>query len=283
MDKFLLRLFAAAFLFVWFSSSARAACIDSIRMKISPVQCYGLRNGMVHVDTVFGGEKPFFYSIDGQSFSTNPLFDHLWPGNYTVYIRDASNCVREWYVNVPEPEELRVYLSVEADTVAAGEILALKAVVTPEGSVLNYIEWRPGDLFKRQDSLLQQVALSESTTFAVEVRTETGCIARDQTTVEVKKVNVYFPNIIKPGSNQDAYFTLFAGEGIERIVSMQVYSRSGSLVFERHDFLPNDPLRGWNGRWQGKYAQPGVYPWVVEIEYPDGARKHYRGTVTVVN
>jgi hypothetical protein len=283
MDKFLHRFLPAALLFVWFSSGSRAACIDSIHVAINPVQCYGLRNGAVHVDTVFGGEKPFFYSLDGQSFSTNPLFDHLWPGNYTIYIRDASNCVREWFVSVPEPEELRVYLSVDADSITAGEPLALKAVVTPEGSVLNHVEWRPPNLFERQDSLNQEVVLSESTTFAVEVHTKTGCIARDQATVEVKKVNVFFPNIIKPGSNQDAYFTLFAGEGISRIVSMQVYSRSGSLVFERRDFLPNDPIRGWNGRWQGKYVQPGVYPWLVEIEYPDGARKHYRGTVTVVN
>lgn len=283
MSKFLLRLFPAALLFIWCPQSAVAACVDSIHFEIKPVQCFGLRNGVVRVDTVFGGEKPFFYSIDGQSYSTNPVFDHLWPGEYVLYVRDASNCIRQWPVTVTEPEELLVQLFTANDTIAAGEPLELKAVVTPEAIVLKMLEWRPPNLFQRQDSLDQTVSISETTTFAIEVQTKDGCIARDQATVEVEKVNLYFPNIIKPGSNQDAYFTLFAGEGIARIVSMQVYSRGGGLVFERRNFAPNDPLKGWNGRWQGKYVQPGVYPWMAIVEYADGKQKRYQGTVTVVN
>ncbi|HRI60069.1 MAG TPA: gliding motility-associated C-terminal domain-containing protein, partial [Saprospiraceae bacterium] len=279
MSKFLLRLFPAALLFVWFQRSAVAGCVDSVRLEIKSVQCFGLRNGVVHVDTVFGGEKPFFYSIDGQSYSTNPTFDHLWPGDYILYVRDASNCVRQWPVRVSEPEELLVHLFSGKDVTAAGESFELKAVVTPEGISLQAIEWRPPDLFQRQDTLVQSVQISETTTFAVEVQTKDGCIARDQATVEVEKTNLYFPNVIKPGSNQDAYFTLFAGTGIARIVKMQVYSRGGGLVFERQDFAPNDPVKGWNGRWQGKYVQPGVYPWSTVVEYQDGKQEMFRGTV----
>lgn len=283
MSKFLLRLFPAALLFLWFERNALAECVDSIDVEINAVQCYGLRNGIIHVDTVYGGERPFFYSIDGQSFSTNPTFDHLWPGNYILYVRDASNCIKQWPVNVPEPEEIRVHLLAEKDTVMAGEPVELKAVVTPEATPLTAIEWRPPDLFQQQDSLVQRVIISETTTFAVEVRTKGGCLARDQTTVEVEKTNLYFPNIIKPGSNQDAYFTIFAGDGVSRIVMMQVYSRGGGMVFERRDFAPNDPIRGWNGRWQGKYVQPGVYPWTAIVEYLDGKQKYFQGNVTVVN
>ncbi len=283
MSKFLLRLFPAALLFVWFQRNAVAGCVDSIRLEVKSVQCYGLRNGVVRVDTVFGGEKPFFYSLDGHSYSTNPTFDHLWPGDYVLYIRDASNCVRQWPVTVTEPEELLVQLFTGKEVITAGESLELKAVVTPEGVSLQAVEWRPPDLFQRQDSLLQSVQISETTTFAVEVQTKNGCIARDQATVVVEKINLYFPNIIKPGSNQDAFFTVFAGEGIRRVVTMQVYSRGGGLVFERRDFAPNDPIKGWNGRWQGKYVQSGVYPWSVVVEYQDGKQELFRGSVTVVN
>jgi hypothetical protein len=247
------------------------------------VQCYGLRNGIIQVDTVFGGEKPFFYSLDGHSFSTNPTFDLLWPGTYTLYVRDASLCVKERQVYMPEPEELKVQLFAEKDAVTTGEPVELKAVITPEGVPVSVVEWRPPDIFQRQDTLSQHVNISETTTFAIEIRTPDGCIARDQTTVEVEKTKVYFPNVIKPGSNQDAYFTAFTGDGVARIVTMQVFSRGGGLVFERRDFQPNDPLKGWNGRWQGKYVQPGVYPWQAMMEYSDGRRVMFRGDVTVVN
>ena len=283
MSKFLLRLLTAALLLLWFHRNAVADCVDSIHLEVKAVQCYGLRNGTVHVDAVIGGEPPFFYSIDGQSFSTNPTFDHLWPGDYTLYVRDASNCVKEWPVNVPEEEEVRVHLYADKDTVLEGGPVELRAVITPEGTQLSAIEWRPPDLFERQDSVYQRVNISEKTTFAIEIHTPEGCLARDQVMVEVEKINLYFPNIIKPGSNQDAYFTAFAGEGVSRIVMMQVFSRGGGLVFERRDFAPNDPLRGWNGRWQGKYVQPGVYPWTAVVEYLDGKQKYFQGNVTVVN
>lgn len=283
MSTMLFRLLPAALLYLCFPDFAVSACVDSVRLDINSVKCYGLRNGIIIVDTVFGGEKPFFYSIDGQSFSTNPLFDRLWPGDYTVYVRDASGCIKQWQANVPEPEELTVGLFADFDTVTAGEPVQLRAVITPPDVPIEAIEWRPPGLFQVQNATMQTVKISETTTFAVEVRTDEACVARDQLTVFVEKTNVYFPNVIKPGSNQDAYFTLFAGEGVARIVSMFIYSRGGGVVFERSDFPPNDPLKGWNGRWGNKPAQPGVYPWVTVIEFLDGTRKQFLGTVTVVN
>lgn len=257
--------------------------MDSVWLDVKSVQCYGLRNGVIRIDTVFGGEKPFYYSIDGQSFSTNPTFDRLWPGIYTMYVRDASGCVKQWPVTVAEPEELRVQLFYPKDTLMAGETAQLRAVVTPEDIPISAIEWRPPDMFQVQGTLSQNVIVSQTTTFAIEIRTPGGCVARDQATVEVEPVNLFFPNVIKPGSNQDAYFTVFAGEGVARVVALQVYSRGGGIMFERRDFSPNDPLKGWNGRWRGKTVQTGVYPWLALVEYFDGRQKYFRGSVTVVN
>lgn len=283
MSKFLLRLAVAALLCFHLQKATADPCPDSVRLNIHSVECYGLRNGIIEVDTVFGGIRPFYFSIDGQTFSTNPVFDHLWPGVYTLYVRDDSGCIGQWSATVPEPEELQVHLTAEKDTVKAGEPLKLTATIVPEGIPISAIEWRPPCLFATQDSLNQIVHISETTTFAIEIQTYDGCITRDQATVVVEKPNVYIPNVIKPGSNQDAYFTVFAGEGVARIVALRVYNRGGSLVFERNDFQPNDPIKGWNGRWQGKYVQPGVYPWQAVIEYLDGRQEMLRGDVTVVN
>ena len=56
---------------------AQASCIDSVRLNIRSVQCFGLRNGAIVIDSVYGGEKPFYFSIDGLSFSTRPVFEDL--------------------------------------------------------------------------------------------------------------------------------------------------------------------------------------------------------------
>ncbi|HND89684.1 MAG TPA: hypothetical protein PK971_15230, partial [Saprospiraceae bacterium] len=73
----LLRVSACAFLLSCFTSPLLASCVDSVWWKVESVQCYGLRNGLLRVDTVFGGERPFYFSLDGQTFSTRPEFDRL--------------------------------------------------------------------------------------------------------------------------------------------------------------------------------------------------------------
>lgn len=261
---------------------AKASEVDSVRTIVTPVQCYGLRNGMIQVDTVFGGEKPFYYSLDGQTFTTNPIFDHLWAGEYTLYVRDASGGTKDWPITVKEPAELQVKLQVSKTTVLAGERFGIRAITNVEPEFLQQIEWRPPGLFDRQDTLRHTIEISEPTWFAVIVRDYNNCTASDNLMMEVEKTNLYFPNVIKPGSASDAYFTVFAGEGVQRVVSLQVYSRGGSLVFERRDFQPNAPLQGWGGRWDGQNVQAGVYPYLAVVEFLDGKQVRYEGTVTVV-
>ncbi|MDO8368945.1 MAG: hypothetical protein Q7T20_19260, partial [Saprospiraceae bacterium] len=192
-----MRLLTHFLVFLFFSAGflATASEVDSVRMIVTPVQCYGLRNGLIHVDTVFGGEKPFYYSLDGQSFTTNPTFDHLWAGDYVLYVRDASGGTKNWPVFIKEPSELQVKLVVSAMTVIAGEALNIRAIANVETDFLHHIEWRPQALFAKQDTLRHTISISESTPFAVIVRDQNGCTASDELTVEVKQTNIYLPNV----------------------------------------------------------------------------------------
>lgn len=262
--------------------SKASACVDSIWTQVDPVKCYGLRDGKVSISKVFGGQAPYYFSIDGASFSTNPEFKNLWAGTYTLYVRDAAGCIIPFKVSVYEPSEFKVRLNASDTVIVAGKPLLLQAYYAPETVVIQAIEWRPQNLFPKQDTLKQLVSISQPTSFAVELIDQSGCTARSQIKVDVEKSLVYFPNVIKPGSAEDAYFTAFSGEGVASIKSLRVYSRSGSMVFERNDFPPNDPLKGWNGRWNGSLVQSGVYLWMAEIILLDGTIQRHQGTVTVV-
>lgn len=264
------------------SCASASACVDSLWYKVEPVQCYGLRNGKITIKKVFGGVPPYFYSIDGQSFSTNPAFDHLWAGEYSLSVRDGSGCVKTIALKLSEPSELILKLVADDSSVVAGKPLTLKALISPDTATLRFIQWRPLHLFTNQDSLHQHLIISETTNFALEVIDNNGCTARSQLKVTVEQTNVYIPNVIKLGSAQDAYFTVFAGEGVQQVLSLRVYSRIGATVFEQQNFPANDPQAGWNGRWNGKKVQTGVYLWLADVELLDGSSEHFEGTVTVV-
>ena len=271
------------FLLIFVSYWGRADCVDTVLLNITPVQCFGLRNGVIEVTEVIGKNPPYYFSVDGQSFSTRPIFDLLWAGEYVLYVRDATGCVKEFPALVTEPEELQVDLDVNDTSIVAGELFQIKATVYPPETTLSAILWRPPALFPVQHQLVQSVRIADNTDFAIEVRNSNGCIARDNLSVAVEQTNIFFPNAFNPNSNQNNYFTLFAGEGVGRILYLRVYSRGGQLVYENRNFQPNDPLMGWNGKWRNRIAPPGLYIWAASVELLDGTQKNYSGGVALVN
>jgi hypothetical protein len=63
---------------------------------------------------------------------------------------------------------------------------------------------------------------------------------------------------------------------------MRIYDRWGELLFENENFTPNIPQFGWNGIARGDKVNPGVYVYVVEVEYFDGSSDVLSGDVTVI-
>ncbi|MBL7806908.1 MAG: gliding motility-associated C-terminal domain-containing protein [Saprospiraceae bacterium] len=243
-----------------------------------------MRNGVIHVDDVYGGLEPYYYSLDGESFTTNPTFDRLWAGNYTLSVRDGSGEIKEWKITIKEPAALSVKLELSKDQISAGEPFGIRAITSAEREFLQTITWSPEELFIKQDTLRHWLSIFETTQISVQVTDQNGCVDSDILTVETGSTPLYFPNAINTGNSGDnGYFTLFAGEGVKQIASMQIYSRGGGLVFERNNFPPNAPGLGWNGRWDGRFVHPGVYPYLVMVEFVDGKLKRFQGTVTVVN
>ncbi|MDX2136208.1 MAG: hypothetical protein SFV52_15590 [Saprospiraceae bacterium] len=264
-----------------FAPVALQACIDSLKVSITPVQCYGLRNGKISIDTVYGGEGPFYFSIDSVTWSTRPEFDRLWAGDYTLLARNAQGCTYMLDVTVPEPALLTVALSADQLLVSQGDLVTITAAVEPPDAPLAKIAWRPPGLTGITDSLVLQTRLSNSTTIAISIETANGCSAWDQLEVKVEKPQLFIPNAFQPGSVTNSYFTVYTDFSVSAIKLLQVYDRSGALLFERKDFWPNDPTLGWNGRWRGKPAAPGVYTWKAAIQFLDGHIEEHVGTVTV--
>ena len=60
---------------------------------VSP-SCSGVLDGQVSITSVSGGVAPYHYSLDNVTFQTSPVFAGLADGFYTIYVKDASNCVQ---------------------------------------------------------------------------------------------------------------------------------------------------------------------------------------------
>ncbi len=96
-----------------------------------------------------------------------------------------------------------------------------------------------------------------------------------------KSTDIFFPNIISP-DGINGFFTGYSQNTAMTIASLSVYDRWGNLLFHKENFPTNDPLLGWNGKFQGRDVVPGVFTWLAIIRLPDGNTSTLSGDVTVV-
>lgn len=105
----------------------------------------------------------------------------------------------------------------------------------------------------------------------------------DTCNVVVISKDVFIPNVFSPnGDGFNDLFLVFSNpEAGAKISFLRIFDRWGGLVFERNDINPNDPQHGWNGMERGKFVNPGVYVFAVQLIYPDGVTEILTGDITV--
>lgn len=256
-----------------------------INTETSAPFCFGENNGTLTVQSVQGGAKPYTVDLDGSSLLTTDSFPvtigQLAAGDYLLEIADANGCVTADSVNLPAPPQLTVNLGPDI-TVSFGDSTILDAQLNM--TEIDTFNWSPTYFLRTPDSLITILKPSNSQIYSITVLDTMGCIARDEIFVTViKEHRIYLPNIIRPASNEfNDIFTVYTGAEVSRVRTMQIYDRWGELLFENQNFVPNDPQFGWRGNARGKQVNPGVYVYVVEVEFFDGSTEVISGDVTVV-
>ena len=252
--------------------------------QVDSVSCFGDSDGHINVEAQ-GGSGPFLYSIDGVNYTPSNDFLGLEAGGYTLYIQDVENCTYEIFNEVGSPEEIVVSLG-ENITINFGQAANLEATVTPAGNYSYF--WSPTDSlncnFCESTFNPSAIGLSNQTSFSVEVVNEFGCAAEDFINVYVlKNRKVFVPTGFSP--NNDGNNDLLRTHGREgtKVLTFKVFDRWGEMVYENLEpFGINDPGIGWNVVFKDKEMNSGVYVWILEVEFLDGAKDVYKGNTTLI-
>ena len=92
----------------------------------------------------------------------------------------------------------------------------------------------------------------------------------------------YIPDVFNPLS-QDGNSTFFIGSNKTlNIEEFFVWDRWGNKIFQTQNIPTGLPLVGWDGRFQGKIVNSGVYIYSAVIILPNQNKKELRGTVSVL-
>ncbi|HND87965.1 MAG TPA: gliding motility-associated C-terminal domain-containing protein, partial [Saprospiraceae bacterium] len=250
-----------------------------------PLKCFGDQT-LISVSNVMGGAgAPYFYSVDnGATLPVDVPFT-IDGGEHTITYSDSKNCEFTDTITIAEPAEITVKFIPEEVEIGLGDSLLLKPVIT--GADISNIVWTPADVLSRPDSIITYARPFRSTMITLTVSDANGCSGTGKITILVDpNRNVYMPNVFKAGNpaGTNNAFSPWVGPGVRDVNFFQVYDRWGELLYERTNFIPdNDNLEeGWDGRYKGDFVNPGVYIYVLEVDFLDGRTLLYRGDVTVV-
>ena len=247
----------------------------------------GGQPGEVVIESVSGGVGPYLYSIDGgENFVTANAFEELAPGTYEVVVQDLNGCEYEESLVLPVPVEPQVSLNPEISLIY-GQDAKLTAALNIPLNLVDTIIWTPMESLTLTPKINEVIARPfKDTEYTVRVINIDGCEDVAKVLVRVQDPQIWAPNIFSPhrqDGNSDYFLIFSADRTINKINTLQIYDRWGTMVFRRDDMLPNDETLGWDGRFRGKALNPAVFVWWADVELADGRRILLKGDVTIAD
>jgi hypothetical protein len=221
------------------------------------------------------------FSLDAAAYLQTDRFEQLSPGLHTLRAQDANGCTRLDSIYIQAPNPLLLDLGPDL-TAHPGEQVQLKGI---SNAIPVDIQWVASDGQTFSGDLQWAAQFSANSLVSLNITDQNGCTTKDELWINIKAdEHFYIPNALAPESAEaNRHFTVFCADGyVKNIAALRIFDRWGNMVFERNGFQPNVPNMGWDGSTGGKYALPGAYVYVVELDLFDGTRKTINGSLTVV-
>ena len=230
-----------------------------------------------------GGVPGYLYAVQGGTFQTSPVIANLAEGTYACIAKDDNGCEVNGIVRIEVPLLVSVALGDDI-FIHSGDTASLQAIVNVPLDSLAGVTWTSTSPVDCPTCLDQQVSPELTTTYVIEAVSVDGCIAADSITVYVlQEKGVFIPTIFSPNQDDINDRLLVHGKpNIREIALMEIFDRWGNLVFTETNFQPADPSTAWDGTWNGKQQNPGVFVYRVIVTYIDGSQQVFVGDITLI-
>ncbi len=243
--------------------------------------CDGFETGIISLENAAGGTPPYTYALGNSVFSDISTYTELGPGTYGFFATDANGCMIDTMETLEAPDIPIIELGDDLIVELGCNILI---PTQTNGSNIVDIAWTNNTSLSCDDCLRPFALPVNNTTYRLEVTSIDGCTTSDSIHIIVEKIrDVYFPNAFSPNNDgiNDSFF-IGAGKAVSEIISFQVYSRWGELIYDVVNIPLNDPDSGWNGTFNNKEMDTGIYLWTAKIGFIDDEVLEYAGDVVLV-
>lgn len=254
-----------------------------IRASWSDPLCNGEGNGEIIIEGVEGGFAPYNYFI-GDTPITSTQIESLTAGKYILTIRDNYDCVLSKEIELINPPVLDVSLPLEIN-LAFNENFQIAFESNYPLSEIAAITWKNEKGMVLSDQLRLEYNAFNDEEIKVEIETINGCKAEARVRITVDtELKLYIPNIFSPngdGTND----VLFVGKNKipAEIDQIAIYDRFGNKVYQSSGLIFNEEQTGWDGHFNGRRIEQGIYVMVIQITDFLGQKKVIKQDLTVIH
>ncbi|MEL6987050.1 MAG: gliding motility-associated C-terminal domain-containing protein [Bacteroidota bacterium] len=252
--------------------------------SLADLICADINSGYIEVSGTNSMFEPFQYSFEGGPFTQIPIFTNLAAGDYTIVITDQKGCMNSSTFTITAPPPLTV--NAGRDTITdLGVPIMLNASYNPPVNITAQWTTSSGSMIINDTTLNPSVnPVEDPSVFVIEITDDEGCTALDSVLVRINEVKpVFIPNAFSPnGDFINDMFTVFAGPAVDMIEELRVFNRWGDLVFSRDEFLPNDESVGWDGNFNGRKLNAGVFVYYAKVRFINRETQIYKGDINLI-
>jgi gliding motility-associated-like protein len=249
------------------------------------INCLEIRRPPLRL-TASGGRPPYEYSINGEDYWPAEGFNQLQDGTYyRLRIRDASGCEFEqpdFFYPRASPRSARLPTFIPQEV--AGSVEVVPDYLVPTDQIAAY-RWYPSEYFDCASCPQPVLTAPRSQPISLAIDDIYGCTDSLVTFVAVDgRVPLYVPTAFSPnGDGNNDFVSVYANDQqVASIISFQIFSRWGQLLWEDYNFPPNITQRGWDGTLNGQLAPVAAYVWVATYELTTGDQQEATGTVVLM-
>lgn len=249
-----------------------------IQLQTKP-SCEDLNNGSIVISELVGGERPFETSLDSLDFQMTDVYDNLSADNYRIFVKDANGCILAKDFIIDSDKQIDIELGEDIEGFVGDPI---EITIDTTGLNIIMIDWFSNDEIVSTDEDTLRFLGSANTNIRLELMTANGCLAIDELDVLIqsRRSQIYEPNSLLVGEGANSIFRIQTNASVQRINQFYVYDRWGNEMYGIENISPDDDF-GWDGRFNGDFAEQGVYAYFTKITLDSGDIELLRGTLTL--
>ena len=242
--------------------------------------CFGQEEGKITANNIKGGVAPYQLFLKDETGTPNIVSVNNLAGEkyHDVILQDANGCQIDKSFFLAYKKEGKIDLG-EDQLVRRDEVARIRAYSDLSTDGYEWYWLQSGNSEICSDCHTIEFVVEDDETIVLEAISTEGCIMRDTVNIEaLSSHKLYFPNAFSPNGDQhNDRFEIYNTKDVTQVNHIKIFHPSGSKAFEARNIDPEHIWGNWNNNSVSQEWLPGVYYYIIDVQFQDGSKKNYRG------